>query len=54
MARGRGVAARRGAGRLASSSGVVAGFHIGTGALIAVAYPSHSGTGHCWHRDYID
>ena len=47
MARGRGGAVRRGAGRLASSLEVVAAFHIVTGALIAVASPGHSGTEHC-------
>ena len=52
IARGKDVAGRRGAGKLASSA-VIAGFHTEIEGLIAVACPDHSRTEHCWHRDYI-
>jgi hypothetical protein len=52
MAKGRGVAGRRGVKKWASSV-VIDGFHIKIEALIVITCPDHSGTGHCWHRDYI-
>jgi hypothetical protein len=52
IARGRGVAGQRGAGKLASSN-VVARFHIEIEGLTAAACPGRSGTEHCYHRDYI-